>query len=55
MERIDNMQIACLMYKFIISSKGSDHLTVGFHQDIETRERELTNTKTPEGKNQVRI
>ena len=40
MNEIDNALFVCSLYKLIISSKGSDDLSIDFHRDITTREVE---------------
>ena len=37
------------------SSRDSDSLSIGFHRNIEVRERELTNNKITKGNYHVRI
>ena len=44
-----------LMYKLIISSRGSDDLSIGFNRDHIRRQRELINNKKIKGKYHVRI
>ena len=55
LENIDHALIVSLMYKLLISSKGSDDLSIGFDRDRNRRQRELTNNKTQKGKYHVRI
>ena len=55
LENIDHAHIVSLMYKLLISSKGSDDLSIGFDRDRNRRQRELTNNKTQKGKCHVRI
>ena len=43
------------MYTLLISSRGSDDLSIGFDRDRNRRQRELTNNKTQKGKYHVRI
>ena len=42
---IDQTQTFCLMYMFMKSSKGSDHLPVGFDLDWVNLQEEPTNWK----------
>ena len=44
-----------LMYKLILTSTGSDNLSIGFHRSITNCEQELTDNKTTKGKYQVRL
>ena len=55
LENIDHAHIVSLMYKLLLSSKGSDDLSIGFDRDRGRRQRELTNNKTQKGKYHVRI
>ena len=43
------------MYKLLTSSKGSDDLSIGFDQDRNRRQREMTINKTQKGKYHIRI
>ena len=45
--------IICLMYKLISSSKDRDDLSISFHRDVTTREKELTNGKETRGNYRV--
>ena len=48
MEKIIQTESAhdiCLLYDLILSSEDSDDLSIGFHPDITTHKRELTNNK----------
>ena len=38
------------MYKLIFSARGCDDLSIGFHRNRDTRQRELTNNKKIKGK-----
>ena len=49
------IEIVWLLYKLFKSCKDSVELKYGFHGDIETRERELTNNKKTEGNYQIGI
>ena len=42
------------MYKLITSSKGSDDLSIGFHCDRSSRQRELTKNKNQKGTYHIR-
>ena len=55
LENIDHPHIVSLMYKLLISSKGSDDLSIGFDRDRNRRQRELTNNRTQKGKYHVRV
>ena len=55
LENIDHAHVVSLMYKLLTSSKGSDHLFIGFDRDRNRRQRELTNNKTQKGKYHIRI
>ena len=55
LENIDHAHIVCLLYKLIISARGSDDLLIGFDRDRGRRQRELTNNKNIKGKNHARI
>ena len=55
LENIDHVHMASLMYKLIISSRGSDALSIGFYRDRNRRQRELTNDKTQKRKYHIRI
>ena len=55
LEYIDLAHIVSLMYKLLISSRGSDDLSIGFDRDRNRRQRELTNNKSQKGKYHVRI
>ena len=55
LENNDHAHIVSLMYKLLMSSKGSDDLSFGFDRDRNRRQRELTNNKTQKGKYHVRI
>ena len=52
---IDQTQTFCLMYMFMKSSKGSDHLLVGFDLDWVNLQEEPTNWKSREGENNIRL
>ena len=54
-EEIDNAHVICLIYKLIWSSRDSDDLSIGFHRNIEARERELTNKKSTKWNYHLRI
>ena len=54
LENIDHAHIVSLMYQLLTSSRGSD-LSIGFDRDRNSRQRELSNNKTQEGKYHVRI
>ena len=43
------------MYKLLISSRGSDDLSIVFERDRNRRQRELTNIKSQKGKYHVRL
>ena len=43
------------MYKFLTTARGCDDLSIGFHRDRDTRQRDLTNNKKIKGKVHVRI
>ena len=55
LENIDHAHIVSLMYKLITSAKGCDDFSIGFDQDRNRRQRELTNNKNIKGKYHVRI
>ena len=55
LENIDHSHIVSLMYKLLISSKGSDDLSICFDRDRTRRRNELTNNKNIKGKYHVRI
>ena len=46
LKEIVNAHILCSFYKLGSTSKDSDDLSIRFHRDMTTREREMTNKKT---------
>ena len=44
-ENIRNAHIMCLIYIFFKSSKHKHDLSIGFHRDFDTRERDLIDNK----------
>ena len=54
-EDIIYAHIVSLMYKLIISSGGSDDLSIGFDRDCGRKLRELSKNKNQKGKDHVRI
>ena len=54
MEKNDNADNICLLYKFLSSSKDSDDLSIGFHRSFEAGERELSENETTKGNYHVR-
>ena len=55
LEEISHAHIVSLMYKLVISSKDSDDLSNGFDRNRAGRKNELSNNKSVEGKNHIRI
>ena len=55
LENIDDALIVSLMYKLLTSSRDSYDLSIGFDQNRNRRQRELTNNKSQKGKFHVRI
>ena len=55
LENIDHTHIVSLMCKLLLSSTGSDDLSIGFDRDRNRRQRELTNKNSQKGKHHVRI
>ena len=49
-EEISHAHIVSLMYELLISSRGSDDLSIGFDRSRDRRKRELNNNKTQKGK-----
>ena len=45
LEDISHAHIVSLIYRLITSAKHTDDLSIGFHRDRNTRQRELTNSK----------
>ena len=54
MEEIDNAHVICLMYKLKSSSIDGDDLSLGFHRNIEAREKRLTKNRKTKGVYHVR-
>ena len=55
LEEINHAHIVSLMYKFLISSKDSDALSIGFDRNRGRRKNELSNNKSIKGKYHIRI
>ena len=55
LEEISHAHIVRLMYKLLISSKGSDDLSIGFDRICGRRKNELSNIKSIKGKYHIRI
>ena len=45
LEQISHAHIVSLMYKFLTSSRGNDHLSIGSDRSRDRRKQELTNNK----------
>ena len=55
MEKVDNLQRNCLVYKILTSQQQTSQLMYGFEESVTIRRQELTNHKTEKGTIFVRI
>ena len=49
LEDFSHLHVGSLMYKLITSTRCSDDLSIGFDQDWNIMQRELTNNENPRG------
>ena len=55
LEYIVIVHIACLLYKLLTSSRGSDDLFIGFDRSRDRRQRKLNDNRKTKGKDHVTI
>ena len=49
LEKVDNLHLVCLRYKFVTSNQQTSQLMYGFEESKNTWRLELTNRKTEKG------